>query len=622
MNITKNKKNIPSQSSHSLRNHSLLIISSDYSVESLYQILSKNPLLINQKDNKGGTLLSYSIERNKQDIFDLILTSPILDLDYQDKEGNSYLHIAVQFEREKMIKELIEKGISLNIQNNDGNTPLHLAYFTRNKKIINYLIQNNIDCTIKNNNGEIAEQNSINNYESNKFDENPLMNDNIMNDSEINVDNYSSNKNENDDSEINESIKIEWSGSNLMKKNRQFNLSIPNNCTSIENLKSYQMINKKKKDENNTDDTKSNSPKYINSLKQNENNNIFIEKEPNYFNISSSIENQRYENNDKINIKNNYNICEDEDLVNFNFNRVEKMKRFNTTNLFHPKNIATRKNSSNTTSSNLILIKPKIEVNDNFRFSSPYHKNNKEMTESFKINESKRINSSQIMKYSIQNIHTNPNPQSSTIINNKNIHSNIIESSNSNQDLLLFLQSINLEKYYKNFISNGFDDIKLIINQTKTDLGITENNLKEAGIFSSGDRAKIIIKVQELAGNFSYQIPKEVYYTCDNFDNIEKDKNISKLNNWLKEINVETLLSNFISNGYHSLELLLIQLESKEPLSVEKLKNDLGIDIIGFRQRIYNKLKDDKRKFIGRLRQNLIITENRNNDICHDCHIF
>ena len=33
-------------------------------------------------------------------------------------------------------------------------------------------------------------------------------------------------------------------------------------------------------------------------------------------------------------------------------------------------------------------------------------------------------------------------------------------------------------------------------------------------------------------------------------------------------------------------------------------------------------IKLPKRKFIGRLRQNLIITENRNNDICHDCHIF
>ena len=42
------------------------------------------------------------------------------------------------------------------------------------------------------------------------------------------------------------------------------------------------------------------------------------------------MENQRYENNDNDNINNNYNynIVEDEDLVNINFNRVEKMRRF------------------------------------------------------------------------------------------------------------------------------------------------------------------------------------------------------------------------------------------------------------------------------------------------------
>ena len=61
----------------------------------------KNPLLVNKKDKKWETLLLFSIEKNKNDIFDLIVSSPILDLKY--KEGNSYLHIAVQFERENMI---------------------------------------------------------------------------------------------------------------------------------------------------------------------------------------------------------------------------------------------------------------------------------------------------------------------------------------------------------------------------------------------------------------------------------------------------------------------------------------------------------------------------------------
>jgi ankyrin repeat protein len=129
MNITRNIKKFQKQNfqTYQIHNNRTFNISLDYNVETLYQILSKNPKLINIKDNKGETLLSYSIERNKIDIFNLILTSPILDLNYQNKEGNTYLHIAIQFEREIMVKELIEKGINLNIQNNDGNTPIMLV---------------------------------------------------------------------------------------------------------------------------------------------------------------------------------------------------------------------------------------------------------------------------------------------------------------------------------------------------------------------------------------------------------------------------------------------------------------------------------------------------------------
>ena len=609
MNITKNIKKIPDQNSHSLRNHSNIIISSDYSLETLYQILSKNPLLVNQTDNKGGTLLSYSIERDKKDIFDLILTSPILDLNYQDKEGNSYLHKAVQFERENMIIDLIKKGISLNTQNNDGNTPLHLAYYTGNKNIQNYLLENNIDYTIKNNNGEIADI-SIRDLESNNND-NPLMNDNIMNenDSEIIEQGLiNKQKNENEDSEIIESIKIEWSGSNLIKKNRQLNLSIPNNFNSFENLKS-QMIPNKKKEENYTEDTKSNSPKYITNNSNQKNKNNYNEEEPNDFNMSSSFVKQK-DNYDRI-YQDKYNMNEEEDIVNFN---RSSMKRFNTTNFYHPNNVTIRKNSS-IIKTNLVLNKPQFD-NENFRFSSPYENN---MGNNFIYNDLKKTNNSQISKFTIPNINLNPNPVSSIIF--KNNTTSINEKPNLSA-LSTFLKSIDMEKYYINFISNGFDDIQLIINQTKDDLGITDNNLIEAGVYSPGDRAKIIIKVQELAGNFSYQIPKEVYYKCNNVNDIENDKCINKLNNWLKEINLESLLNNFISNGYYSLELLLIQLDCKEPLNIDKLKNDLNIEKIGFRQRIMNKLKDDKRKLVNRLKKNLVIMEQSDHNICHDCKIF
>jgi hypothetical protein len=324
--------------------------------------------------------------------------------------------------------------------------------------------------------------------------------------------------------------------------------------------------------------------------------------------MSSSLENQK-ENFDRI-YAGECKINDDEDIANFN---RSSMKRYNSTNFFRSNNITVRKNST-INNSNLFLMNPKIDINENFRFSSPCQNIN-----NLKYNELNEINNSQLSKFIIPYINSNPNPVSSTIFDN--INSTINENSNLN-DLLTFLKSIYMEKYYNNFIINGFDDIKLIINQTKKDLGITENNLIETGVYIPGDRAKIIIKIQELAGNFSYQIPKEVYYKCDDLNNIANNKSINKLNNWLKDINVENLLNNFISNGYYSLELLLIQLECKEPLNIEKLKSDLGIEKIGFRQRIMNKLKDDKRKLINRLKKNIVITEQSNNDICHDCNIF
>ena len=107
---------------------SLIKESSELQLQSLYQILIKNPYLVNAIDDKKETILSYSLKNNNIEISNLILTSPIIDLDYQDKDGNTYLHLAVITQQEEIIKLLIEKGIYINKQNKDGNTALHLAY--------------------------------------------------------------------------------------------------------------------------------------------------------------------------------------------------------------------------------------------------------------------------------------------------------------------------------------------------------------------------------------------------------------------------------------------------------------------------------------------------------------
>ena len=325
MKITQNKRKISEQNSNMNKNliQNNFIINFDYSIQNLYEILIKNPFLVNQKDKKGETLLSYAIERDKNEIFDLILTSPVLDLNYQNKEGNSYLHLAVQFEREEMISKLIKKGIFLNFQNNEGNTALHFAHLTGNKNIINLLNNSNIDFTIKNNLGKIAEQESEKNENQSSliFNDNSKFNDNEFNKGNDILQNYNQIS-----SELNKTIKIEWSDDDVMKKNRKLNLSLSNNLNSNNNqLKSYQIYKK------NINIFKSKSLLDNNSIKINKKLSINLDEDDDLYSLTSSIENQRKCNLVKIknfssttqtNTNHYYNqtnkISEDDDIVNIN----------------------------------------------------------------------------------------------------------------------------------------------------------------------------------------------------------------------------------------------------------------------------------------------------------------
>ena len=179
------------QLSNSFHQRPFLSINSEISAFGLYNILKKNPYLVNTEDENNETFLSYAIKRNNNSLINLILTSPLLNLTYQNKHGNTYLHLAVIQQNEKLVQNLIDKGIFIDIQNNDGNTALHLAYYINNIEIIKLLINNDIDFGIKNKKGLIAEEidpidniNSIAGYEvdMNSNDEESELNDLCLND--------------------------------------------------------------------------------------------------------------------------------------------------------------------------------------------------------------------------------------------------------------------------------------------------------------------------------------------------------------------------------------------------------------------------------------------------------
>ena len=93
---------------------------------------------------------------------------------------------------------------------------------------------------------------------------------------------------------------------------------------------------------------------------------------------------------------------------------------------------------------------------------------------------------------------------------------------NPKDSLSIFLSEIRLENYYSLLKNNGFDDIQLLLAQSKNGIAITDKQLKLSGINIPGDRAKILIRLQEKAGNFIFPIPKEVYH-------INQSKNIMKI---------------------------------------------------------------------------------------------
>ena len=72
----------------------------------------------------------------------------------------------------------------------------------------------------------------------------------------------------------------------------------------------------------------------------------------------------------------------------------------------------------------------------------------------------------------------------------------ILQTENS-KELYNFLNKLELEKYTKFFIKNGFDDINVIREQMKNGYGLTDENLQEIGLNIPGDRAKILIKLEE-----------------------------------------------------------------------------------------------------------------------------
>ena len=722
------------------------------SQKQLEEIIINNPSIINSIDENGETIFTNSLINNNYEIYDIILNSSLLNLGFKNNEGNSYLHLAVINQNEKLIKELIKKGININIQNNNGNTALHLAYKYGNSSIIKLLTKNGINNLIKNKEGKIAKEikeiklnknKSLNydNYMNKRVENNQndlKLNKNIIKPKKKIIkenNNISNNKNSkiikdnnmikvyskyfqnnphfivNKKKQVNDNNidkMVDWDLYD--KKKKMDNLGIYESYINKEekplnkiSFKEYNINNNYKEDElstNNYDNINlfnytSKETKFVTDAKEKSNN----LDEFSSFIIYQSLESKKNNNNkkDKINkgkinneYKSNYLIYDNNDknskkkenkmkknyksyihLSNINsekYNTIQnnysqknineknssnrytikyKMKNHlnsihnnkkkklnqlfsnkiinNTTclrevksqnsfiNKMSTKKSFLRKNIKNDKNSNIRInhILKKRNINrtkyNEFPFEQPSNKENSQ-----KIN---KDNSKKILSY----IEENKNKILSENIKDDKVNENSL-TMKSSKLLQNFLSQINMDKYIGILALNGFDDINLILEQSKNGISsIQDNELKEAGIKSPGDRAKILIRIQELSHNFNFPISKEVYYSNENKINFENDKNIQKLKEWLQILKMDKFIMNFIKCGYYSIELLFVQMASSNPLNNEILKDEIGIKKVDY-ARIINKLKEDSKSYLNEICLNKLVMnkgeENKNNCKC------
>ncbi len=176
-----------------------------------------------------------------------------------------------------------------------------------------------------------------------------------------------------------------------------------------------------------------------------------------------------------------------------------------------------------------------------------------------------------------------------------------VKSIDRKVELYNFILEINLPKNYAELlIDNGFDDLEMLISQAKNSVALSYQNLKDIGISLPGDRAKILIHLEELAGNFPFSLDKDKIYS---------NKNEEKINNslyiFLSSINLDEYMKIFIENGYYNAELLYIQMISKNPITEDILKNDFGISKLGHNKRIMLNLMTCSETYIKKLKNKI-----------------
>ena len=629
------------------------------SLTSKIEKFKSNPSLRKLKDKNSSNTFLHFICMNDDNFPLLEIIKPTnKEINRQNNFGETSLHIGIINKCKKITKYLIENGADVNASDYNLNMSLHLAVMNNDIDLIKLLIEYKANPLLVNKNNETVLDIAIKmNFEDciNLLKEVSLMNETKKNKNkkifelktEINENKPNINEKENtidnpikniNNKNIIFSHKIihhkkimnpifftpkknlniitytkNSSCSSYKRKNVFFTSKKPktrqriNSTTAIsyplneQNIYSKKIINRSQStsNANNIENTLQNHiPRKTDFITKNEQ---FLESD------NESIEEEESVIRDNTNINNNINNKD----IKGNKQNIEKILE-------------------NFTSMKTVKITPLTETNNKKNpfqqidsFVTAIHKNDQGISESNGyIKEDDLV----IIEPSIDITNKNDIENKET----KDEKKMNKEIKDTKEELYDFLLKIEMEQYTDILIQEGFDDIDLVINQMKTGNPINDDILREIGIERPGDRAKILIRIQECAGLFEFKLQFEpVYYiNRKKFEFLKYDFHVKALQNWLKKLKLQNYLGNFYNNGYYSPELIFVQKASKFPIDDTILERDLKIENINDRKLIMSSISSDSNEYISNLKsnkekiQNGIYIENKQIEESEKCIIY
>jgi hypothetical protein len=494
------------------------------------------------------SLLSLNINNKKfsyENLLDFLLQ-------YLNKSNESIFcdHLLESCEKGKLnnIKILLENGININCQNNKGETPLHIAILKKDIELINILVRYEPDTNLSTYEDNLTVKNYAENSENKYIIKiiNDLDEKNKKKIVKTEVINYINKGMDNID--------------NINYSNISFLVNENNNLNDIQNYNGEKISIITHEDE-----SISSTLNYINknSLKSGINLNNF----ENTSTINPTIVNESefFEDNSPKNTIKNNNYNTKANVIAQNYLRYNDIH-----NKFFLEDCPNVPKQLEDLKCNSSPLKKRDEINYNINSS---------------------INPSVIQ--SLTTAHSlNKEQIESPLLNNKDT-----KTFSKKDQLFKFISEINLPEIYANYLlENGFDDLEVLILQAKDGLALTDQHLKEIGITLPGERAKILIHLEELAGNFPFNLESNIIYSNKSVEN--KD---SSLYIFFSSLNLEEYISKFKNCGYNNAELLYIQMISKYPITEDFLKNDIGLNNTEHIKKIILNLKNRSENYIHKL---------------------